>query len=297
MKRGAPLATPSNRTCGGCDKQYTHLPKWRFGRFCSSICHGRSLRKEKVCKQCGIAFLGSKRQRFCGKECAYKSHTTPNRICVVCGIEFAHKHTSGKTACCSRECGWKYNIGAIRAKSYGKFCFCEWRNCIHCQKPFLAKNEAKTACCSLPRVKPKRTCTDCGIEIGKFQYRCQVCAHLRKKARPKPKKKKTAAVIAGKKAYNRKRRATKRNVVCATVTMDAVVKAHGARCHICKKKIDLSLTSGMMMPSIDHVVPLAAGGWHDVINCKPAHFICNSKKSDSFAGQMMLVYEDTQGRG
>lgn len=244
------------------------------------MCHGRSLRREKACEQCGAIFLGYKPQRFCGKECAYKSHTTPNRICVVCGVEFAHKHTSGKTACCSRECGWKNNIGAIRDKSYGKFCFCEWRNCINCQKPFLAKNEAKTACCTIPKVKPTRKCKECGIEVGKFIDYCKVCCHLRKKARKK----------AGSRTAKAKRRAKKKAVVNASVSLRAIALAHGCKCHICGKKVNMRLKDGPMMPSMDHVVPLALGGWHDLLNLRVTHWQCNVIKSDKYSGQLMLTY-------
>ena len=33
-------------------------------------------------------------------------------------------------------------------------------------------------------------------------------------------------------------------------------------------------------PTIDHIIPLANGGWHEPSNVQAAHFICNSRKSN-----------------
>jgi len=35
-----------------------------------------------------------------------------------------------------------------------------------------------------------------------------------------------------------------------------------------------------LAPTIDHITPLANGGWHEPRNVQAAHFICNSKKSN-----------------
>jgi len=35
-----------------------------------------------------------------------------------------------------------------------------------------------------------------------------------------------------------------------------------------------------LAPTIDHVVPLAAGGLHEPANVQLAHFLCNARKSD-----------------
>ena len=40
-------------------------------------------------------------------------------------------------------------------------------------------------------------------------------------------------------------------------------------------------------PTLDHIIPLAAGGTHEYANVKLAHFICNSIKSAG-AGQLRL---------
>ncbi len=42
-----------------------------------------------------------------------------------------------------------------------------------------------------------------------------------------------------------------------------------------------AVAPALYSPTIDHVIPLAKGGYDTIENVKAAHFICNSKKSDS----------------
>jgi 5-methylcytosine-specific restriction endonuclease McrA len=63
---------------------------------------------------------------------------------------------------------------------------------------------------------------------------------------------------------------------------DQVVKEHGNNCAICQKPIDLTLkrTSKMGL-TVDHWIPLSKGGSDDMTNLRPAHWICNRRKSDT----------------
>ena len=86
------------------------------------------------------------------------------------------------------------------------------------------------------------------------------------------------------------RRAKLRSVVRASsVRVADIVKAHGRRCHICNEMVSLGCKEGPQAATVDHVVPLALGGWHDLINLRITHKICNSIKSDTFSGQLMLT--------
>jgi hypothetical protein len=65
------------------------------------------------------------------------------------------------------------------------------------------------------------------------------------------------------------------------------------RCHICKKKVRRAKKARgtaphPMSPTIDHLVPLSQGGEHARINVACAHFICNSRRSDIGAAQLLL---------
>ena len=52
-------------------------------------------------------------------------------------------------------------------------------------------------------------------------------------------------------------------------------------CHLCGHKVDVSLPgSDALGPTLDHVVPQAQGGTHDVDNLRLAHRKCNSIRRD-----------------
>jgi 5-methylcytosine-specific restriction endonuclease McrA len=59
------------------------------------------------------------------------------------------------------------------------------------------------------------------------------------------------------------------------VSYSAILEEHGMVCHLC----------GGGIPSLDdlhmdHVIPLAKGGAHHADNIRPAHALCNMRKSD-----------------
>jgi 5-methylcytosine-specific restriction endonuclease McrA len=68
-------------------------------------------------------------------------------------------------------------------------------------------------------------------------------------------------------------------------TVAAVKATMPAVCWICAKDIDLSLHHhGPMSYTVDHVVPLSAGGDpYDLSNLRPAHKRCNSRKGKGAA--------------
>lgn len=59
------------------------------------------------------------------------------------------------------------------------------------------------------------------------------------------------------------------------VSYAEVLERDGMTCHICQTVI-LSMAD----LHFDHVIPLAKGGPHDASNIKPAHALCNLRKSD-----------------
>ncbi|WP_425608698.1 HNH endonuclease [Streptomyces albipurpureus] len=50
-------------------------------------------------------------------------------------------------------------------------------------------------------------------------------------------------------------------------------------CHLCGEDIDRDVVApAPLAPTLDHVVPIARGGAHTMINLRAAHFRCNSAK-------------------
>lgn len=68
----------------------------------------------------------------------------------------------------------------------------------------------------------------------------------------------------------------------------AKVKSWGEPCHICGRPIDYSLPAGNPLSyELDEIMPVAKGGNPlDINNVKPAHRICNQRKSDKLMSEL-----------
>jgi len=87
-----------------------------------------------------------------------------------------------------------------------------------------------------------------------------------------------------------RRRARKKDAYVADVYRKQVFKRDGYRCHLCNKKVK----QGAVVPhplaaTLDHLVPLAAGGTHEPANCATAHFLCNSRKRHRGGGEQLAL--------
>ncbi|WP_410666040.1 HNH endonuclease [Amycolatopsis sp. lyj-84] len=52
-------------------------------------------------------------------------------------------------------------------------------------------------------------------------------------------------------------------------------------CQLCGKKVRTDVVvPHPLAATIDHVIPLARGGRHEMSNVQTAHFLCNSLKGD-----------------
>ena len=64
----------------------------------------------------------------------------------------------------------------------------------------------------------------------------------------------------------------------------------GARCHLCRKSVDLTLSGTLPEgPTIDHLVPISAGGTREPENLALAHRVCNVRRGNRGAAQLRLV--------
>lgn len=70
-------------------------------------------------------------------------------------------------------------------------------------------------------------------------------------------------------------------------SIEDILEKYGTNCHICSDPIDLSAsrkvgnTGWEMSLHFDHLIPLSKNGKHSVDNLRPAHAICNLKKSNN----------------
>jgi hypothetical protein len=61
-------------------------------------------------------------------------------------------------------------------------------------------------------------------------------------------------------------------------------------CHICDKEIDPRAENRVDRPSLDHVIPIAAGGTHTLENVRASHLRCNIQKSDSLLDEDEFMF-------
>jgi 5-methylcytosine-specific restriction endonuclease McrA len=64
----------------------------------------------------------------------------------------------------------------------------------------------------------------------------------------------------------------------------------GLKCHLCNLR--LSLLAKHPNPgyaSIDHVIPLSAGGTNDLANLRLAHLVCNLRKRAKAMGEQLAL--------
>lgn len=90
-------------------------------------------------------------------------------------------------------------------------------------------------------------------------------------------------------AVDARRNHKRRAVGAATMNIKELAARDGERCHICSRKIDLSL-SGMAKwgPTIDHILPVSLGGTNDPNNLTLAHRCCNTRRGNREPAQMLL---------
>jgi 5-methylcytosine-specific restriction endonuclease McrA len=83
---------------------------------------------------------------------------------------------------------------------------------------------------------------------------------------------------------NRRRRALKRKAKSERYDLAEIAERDGFTCGICSTPVNMLLRRpDRWSPTIDHVVPIAAGGDDTRANVQLAHFGCNSRKGAKVA--------------
>jgi len=101
----------------------------------------------------------------------------------------------------------------------------------------------------------------------------------------------TVGIKRGGKYYGRVRAAGFGAEYDGSVTLAKLVKRHSGICQLCGKPVDKMDRRdghiGYWYPTIDHVIPISAGGSHTWDNVQLAHMICNSKKGAQYAAEVI----------
>lgn len=174
-------------------------------------------------------------------------------------------------------------------------CPLNWRTCVDCGAEWLSAKGVKAGARCEPCgvayrkavslgyyhrvIKPRDgfgartgTCPECGVEFtGHGRKYCgKACAN---------------------RAGHSQRRAFKRGAsVGEKVYRRQVYERDGFICHLCGKSLRMDTASPHpLSPTLDHVIPISLGGSHSYANVRAAHFICNSKRGNRGAAQLILA--------
>ena len=158
------------------------------------------------------------------------------------------------------------------------------RPCRQCGGPLPARHRLCSPECQAARTRANelrnrprrprgtRICADCGIEFETTGA----------KSATAPPSARTETHIA---AVERSRW----EPTSSTSRRSKVYERDGYSCQLCGRPVKMAATvPHPKAPTLDHIIPLAAGGTHEYANVQLAHFICNSRKSAG-GGQLRLV--------
>ena len=305
--------TNTNPVCAQCGEAITDEQRIRsHAIYCSEKCkaaRGHVAAKErlkanpkKLCLYCGGPVLRNgfdKRHKdgannFCSHKCyaGYRTSSTP--VCPECGRH--HQGNESELCCdCKRKneyaaslhktceiCGADFIATNVQAKRCSDECSKEWK-----------RREARRYDKLQERLPKKpRACKWCGdLFIPDYGTRmrsyCSVSCG-------------DHAARAIRAATNRIRNAkttikNEHGLRCNPISVKRLWIRDGGRCALCGKPVDINLSRGgpskrpdMMCATRDHIVPISHGGEHTWENVQLAHFMCNSKRGDKGAAQMLL---------
>lgn len=230
------------------------------------------MRPERVCKQCGKLFVPKQADRiqYCSRDCYFqikknmaalkkierdKQKEINTKKCLVCGKRLSNP----KLSYCSDECRKKKE--RVRQYEYEKKNHpVKHFKCKICGKEFIPEygNKKRSFCSMACKTKAKRS-------AGRKNHKEQ----------------------------NRRRRARKRGATIEYFKTNEIYERDGWICGICGKPVKRGTQCPHpLSPTLDHIIPLAAGGTHERKNVQCAHFICNSTKGSGCAphgDQMRLM--------
>lgn len=269
------------RTCENCSAPFQ--PRRSDARCCSKRCAKQRLYRvevEKTCAFCSKVFRTRWKQgrycsHLCGLRARFADHAIPSTECLQCGKTFGWtSHRSEPRKFCSRKC---HNTAQRKYDS---------PRCARCSKPVTVHEpRVRGKCASLRRYcsmacrvayaaeKAARKCDKCGRQFRTRIYKAgQTRLHwfCSKTCRyPESHRRKVGTA----KQIMRSHRKRANGGQLTQTEWEAIKALYGFRCAYCGIKPKRYL-------SMDHIIPVSAGGRHDADNVVPACRSCNSRKGN-----------------
>lgn len=260
------MARQPDTPCAGCGKllwsSRTSLPPGQ--RRCRDCRRDAPPVRRKSCATCGDHFYARASQaKYCSRDCSNRRNgwsQRGQRQCEICDATYTASYNDQRT--CSKTCG-----GQLRRR----------------------ESPAPRVPHGPPAPKQYRP----GRSVRVFFPYCSVCAASF--ATPYTVSTCSDACAEEKKRRDKRqhkdlRRARKRGAFVAAVYRRDIFERDQWRCQLCDKPVRRNaVVPHPLAPTLDHIVPLAAGGTHEPANCQLAHYLCNSRKGAAPADDQLRL--------
>lgn len=254
-----------------------------------------------ACQHCGQPFVrtrkGGKPQVHCSDRCrrafatkamnVRRAAERPSR-CIECGGQIVQPERGRPRVFCSNECKARtHNRRGNRRRLPLRDTAPEPRRCAFCNEEFVPRRRDQIYCpdrwCGqyayaarkkagepLRQVEQVKTCHECGAEFTAFNSNARWCSQTCRNR------------------HTGRVRSRRRGPVQSEPYTDReIFERDNWTCHLCGGSIDPELSrTDWMGATIDHVVPIAAGGSDTRDNVAAAHWKCNHEKRERALGQV-----------
>lgn len=251
--------------------------------------------KLRQCDQCGTTYTTTKdSNRYCSQPCRKTARLERNRIgdrrrykgpppryCQQCGQPVPPKRNYCQACLKQRARERAREQARVSTTSPLKYGQCDW-----CGKLYIQRHR-------------RRYCSDRCLELQhparrkstRIEYAyCPRCGTLfTRRATSNPRR--YCTIRCGKAARKNHRFHLQRTTAKPgeSIGLAQLEQRDGRRCHLCGKLTTKRRGNHPNAPSIDHLIPLSAGGAHEWANVALAHRQCNSVRRTTGDAQLLLI--------
>lgn len=307
MANATRVAIRRDVECATCGCVFTAFRSTR--RYCPACAYARTLernrsrvredwsRRQAICAHCGAP----SHSRFCSTRCGTLARYAGKRN-MQCAISGCERDTGGRSMCNTHRIRSRLGIAtcefghcdapavkgeATCAPHRPATCAVVYATC-HCGALYVKRRTTSIHCRRrAPKTQPtERPCVVCGVAFSSTGQRiiCHSEACRKRRLRQGDYYKRR------KKIDKHVRRARLKGVEAERIDPIVVYERDGWRCQLCGKRVLRGIDpQHAMSASLDHIVPLAAGGAHVMSNVQLAHRVCNTRKGTGPAQLRLAV--------
>jgi hypothetical protein len=263
------------RTCLACHQPLTGQQR----KWCCNACSSRAYANlkagrpidsrgwvpQETCAYCGQDVVNKPNAKYCSGRCAYQARIIEQRKRIHTTKRRQGLPIPGDIVpCANPQC-----FNAAIYVNLRAFCSDHCQQYVQCNKQWLGEGPS-----SRIYFYP---CPDCSTPIlhrsqnGSHKV-CPPCRLIRNKA------------------INARKSHARRAIGPPVLSVNEIAERDGCRCHICHRKVDMSLSGKAKWgPTIEHIVPVSQGGTNDPGNLALAHRYCNTARGNRGHSQLLLV--------